>query len=66
MRVASTPWSPGRKATAAVIESIDGKLNWVILVNVLNAFLGVPIDMLTGAWMNLTPERMELTLPAAE
>ena len=49
------------KAEKAV--AVDMKFNWVVLVNVLNAFLGVPIDILTGAWFNLSPGRIDLRLP---
>jgi hypothetical protein len=35
----------------------------VTLLNVFNAFLGVPIDALTGAWFNLSPGTVRMTLP---
>jgi hypothetical protein len=53
-------WQPGHGARMAAVEM---KFNFVTLLNVFNAFLGVPIDMLTGAWFNLKPSRLELTLP---
>lgn len=54
-------WREGHKARTA---AIDMKFNWVVVVNVLNLFLGVPVDILTGAWFNLTPTRIDLTLPS--
>jgi len=45
------------------IAGIHPKFNWVTLLNVFNAFLGVPIDALTGAWFNLSPGTVRLTLP---
>ena len=53
-------WREGHKARTA---AVDMKFNWVVVVNVFNLFLGVPIDILTGAWFNLTPSKIELTLP---
>ena len=52
-----------REGHAARTAGIDMKFNWVVMVNVLNAFLGVPIDIVTGAWFNLSPSRLELVLP---
>jgi hypothetical protein len=52
-------WQEGFSARTA---GIDMKFNWVVLVNVFNAFLGVPVDILTGAWFNLSPSRLQLRL----
>lgn len=57
-----------QKGYGAKLLKVDTTFNWVTLVNVLNAFLGVIVDGLTGAWFNLTPSEVTYTLeplPAA-
>lgn len=44
------------------IEVIDTKFNWVTLWNVLNFGIGVPIDIWTGAWLKLTPSRIDVVV----
>ncbi|MEW5742103.1 MAG: hypothetical protein AB1938_24520 [Myxococcota bacterium] len=56
------------KGYGAKLLKVDTTFNWVTLVNVLNAFLGVIVDGLTGAWFNLSPDEVVYTLaplPAA-
>jgi hypothetical protein len=53
-------WQEGHQAR---LVGIGMKFNFVTLVNVFNLFLGVPIDMLTGAWYNLGPKQLQLVLP---
>lgn len=55
-------WQEGYVVRTA---GIDMEFNWVVLVNVFNAFLGVPIDIITGAWFNLSPSRLQLELRPA-
>jgi hypothetical protein len=43
---------------APKVVGLETSINWTTLLNVLNAFLGVPIDLLTGAIWNLEPERV--------
>ncbi|MCC6333680.1 MAG: hypothetical protein IT380_06805 [Myxococcales bacterium] len=50
------------KGYGAKLLKVDTTFNWVTLVNVLNAFLGVIVDGVTGAWFNLTPEEVGSTL----
>jgi len=51
-----------KKGYGAKLLKVDTTFNWVTLVNVLNAFLGVIVDGLTGAWFNLTPSEVTYTL----
>ncbi len=48
--VAVIAWAKGHKAR---VEVIDLRFNFVVLLNIFNLFLGVPIDIITGAWFNL-------------
>ena len=43
---------------APKIVGLKSSFDLLVLLNVLNAFLGVPIDILTGAWMDLGPEKV--------
>jgi hypothetical protein len=52
-------WAKGYRAK---LLRVDTTFNWVTLVNVLNAFLGVMVDGLTGAWFNLTPTEVVYAL----
>jgi hypothetical protein len=67
-----TPMSVTLKkgAAYAVVVAPDGKppkivglktkFDMLVLLNFLNLFLGVPIDILTGAWMDLGPEKIHV------
>jgi len=43
---------------APKIVGLKSSFDFLVLLNVLNAFLGVPVDILTGAWMDLGPEKV--------
>jgi hypothetical protein len=50
------------------LRAIDGTFNWTTLWNVLNLGIGVVVDVYTGAWLKLSPSKVELSLvptPAA-
>lgn len=51
-----------QRGYGAKLLKVDTRFNWVTLLNVFNAFLGVVIDALTGAWFNLTPDEVLYTL----
>ncbi len=51
-----------RSGSIVKVSSIDGKFNWTTLWNVLTLGLGVPIDLYTGAWLKLSPSKVQLTL----
>lgn len=51
-----------RAGSVMKLSSIDGSFNWTTLWNILNFGLGVPIDILTGAWLKLSPSTLELAL----
>ena len=40
------------------VVGIKTSFDFLVLLNVFNLFLGVPIDILTGAWMDLGPEKI--------
>ena len=40
------------------VVGIKSSFDFLVLLNVFNLFLGVPIDILTGAWMDLGPEKI--------
>lgn len=46
------------EGTAPRIVGLKTSFDWLVLLNVLNAFLGVPIDMLTGAWFDVGPDKV--------
>jgi hypothetical protein len=43
---------------APKIVGLKTSFDFLVLLNVLNAFLGVPVDILTGAWFDLGPEKV--------
>ncbi|MCB1179992.1 MAG: hypothetical protein KDK36_20610 [Leptospiraceae bacterium] len=45
-----------------VVKEINTRLNWTILWNVLNGFILLPIDVLTGAYKKLTPLELDMEL----
>ncbi len=59
-------WQPG---SGAKLLTLDTRFNWVTLLNIFNGLIpGLVIDVLTGAWLNLTPDEVSYTLaplPAA-
>jgi hypothetical protein len=44
---------------------IQMKFNWVFVLNVFNAFLLSPVDIVTGAWFKLSPGTLRLELRPA-
>ena len=40
------------------VVGIKTSFDFLVLLNILNLFLGVPIDILTGAWLDLGPEKI--------
>ena len=47
----------------STISEVKSQFNWITALNVFNLFLGVPVDMITGAWRDLEPEHLLTTLP---
>lgn len=57
----------------AVVVAPEGKVpkvvglktsfDFLVLLNVLNLFLGVPVDILAGAWFDLGPDRVFVRFP---
>jgi len=45
-------------AKGTEVESIDTTFNWATLWNILNFGIGIPIDIWTGAWLKLTPNKV--------
>jgi hypothetical protein len=45
------------------VVGIKNSFDFLVLLNVFNLLLGVPIDVLTGAWMDLGPEKVFVRLP---
>lgn len=43
---------------APKIVGLKTKFDFLVLLNVLNLFLGVPVDILTGAWMDVGPDKV--------
>ena len=60
-RYAVLSWQAGHRPKLTVIDS---NFNWVVLWNVLNAGLGVIVDVGTGAWRKLSPSELQIELPA--
>jgi hypothetical protein len=52
-------WQRGRKARLLVV---DTTFNWVVLLNILVGVVPGVVDVLTGAWFNLTPREVKYTL----
>lgn len=52
-------WAPEHRAR---LLEIDTRFNWVVLLNVFTFGLGAIVDVLTGAWLNLTPQEVAFTL----
>jgi hypothetical protein len=52
------------------IEAIETKFNWVTLLNIFTLGLGVPVDVYTGAWLKLDPNKLNIAVnrpvPAAQ
>lgn len=46
----------------AKVSALEAKLNWLVFLNVFNGFLGVPIDLFSGAWREVEPDRLHVTL----
>lgn len=44
------------------IVPTDESFNWLFLLNILNAFLLCPVDIASGAWFDVEPERVEIRL----
>ncbi len=45
---------------APKIVGLKTSFDFLVLLNVLNLFIGVPIDILTGAWFDLGPEKIHV------
>ena len=45
---------------APKIVGLKSSFDLLVLLNVLNLFIGVPVDVLTGAWMDLGPEKVHV------
>lgn len=43
---------------APKIVGLKTSFDFLVLLNVLNLFIGVPIDILTGAWFDVGPEKV--------
>ena len=43
---------------APKVVGLKNSFDFLVLLNVFNLLLGVPIDVLTGAWMDLGPEKV--------
>jgi len=43
---------------APKIVGLKSSFDFMVLLNVLNLFIGVPVDILTGAWFDLGPEKV--------
>lgn len=59
-------WAPGTRAKLLVV---DAHFNWICLLNILTAGLGMIVDVATGAWLYLAPTEFQYTLeplPAAD
>ena len=53
-------WTEGYRGRG---RTLGVSLNGTVFLNIFNFFvIGVPIDILTGAWMNLDPEKMHVSL----
>lgn len=52
-------WRDGHRAS---LVPLDAHLNWVFLLNVLTLGIGFPVDVLTGAWLNVGPSEVQLRL----
>lgn len=52
-------WRDGHRAR---LVPLDAHFNWVFLLNVLTLGIGFPVDLLTGAWLNVGPSEVELRL----
>ena len=52
-------WAPGHRAR---LLTIDTTFNWVVLANVLTLGLGAIVDVLDGAWLDLTPVSLQYSL----
>jgi hypothetical protein len=53
-------WKKGRKAR---VVAMDKSFNPMFLLNILNAFLLCPVDIVTGAWYSIGPSEIEADLP---
>jgi hypothetical protein len=51
-----------QKGYQAGVGKIDTTFNYVTLVDILTAGLGVIVDAWTGAWFDLTPDHVQVTL----
>jgi len=40
------------------IVGLSSSFDFLVLLNVLNLFIGVPIDIITGAWFDVGPEKV--------
>lgn len=52
-------WQVGHRGKLMVI---DTKFNWICLLNILTAGLGMIVDVATGAWLSLDPTQVAYTL----
>jgi hypothetical protein len=62
-----------KKGAYAVVVAPEGKVpkvvgmkssfDFLVLLNVLNLFLGVPVDILTGAWFDIQPDKVVVRFP---
>lgn len=48
------------------MESVDVRFNWVAVLNVFNFFIGLAIDIPTGAWLEPKTDRLRIRLKKRE
>ena len=52
-------WAPGTRAKLLVV---DAHFDWIFLLNILTAGIGMIVDVVTGAWLYLDPKEFQYTL----